>query len=277
LSYCLCEGEQVPAFAAAVQDLAEQVIKNACMRVAAIYDIHGNLPALDAVLDEIRRSDVDQVIVGGDVVPGPMPRETIARLLKLELPVRFIQGNGDREVVSRIRGVESTTLPEPVREVIRWVAQQLDPEHEQLLADWPTTLRIGEVLFCHATPRNDTEIFTRLTAEAKLRPIFDATGVPLVVCGHTHMPFDRTIGDVRVINAGSVGMPFGASGAYWLLLGPGAADVHLRKTNYDLSKAADLIRSTTYPQAEEFATRNILDPPSEAAILEAFSRAELLS
>jgi diadenosine tetraphosphatase ApaH/serine/threonine PP2A family protein phosphatase len=131
------------------------------------------------------------------------------------------------------------------------------------------------VLFCHATPRNDTEIFTRQTTEEKLRPIFDAAGAPLVICGHTHMQFDRTIGDVRVVNAGSVGMPFGATGAYWLLLGPTARDLDLRRTQYDLAAAAGRIRATAYPQADEFATRNVLDPPSEAAILDAFSRAEL--
>ncbi len=252
------------------------------MRIAAIYDIHANLPALEAVLDEIRRADIDAIVVGGDVVPGPMPRETIECLQQLAWPVYFVQGNGDREVVSRMRGVESTTLPDSVREVIRWTGEQLDPENEQLLASWPATVRLdidglGETLFCHATPRNDTEIFTRLTPADRLRPIFDPTGVPLVVCGHTHMQFDRTIGDTRVVNAGSVGMPFSDPGAYWLLLGAAGRDVHLRQTRYDLGKAAERIRATAYPQAEEFAARNVLQPPSEASMLEAFSHAELKS
>jgi putative phosphoesterase len=247
------------------------------MRVAAIYDIHGNLPALEAVLQELRQAEVDQVVVGGDVVPGPMPRETLRRLLDLDLPVQFIQGNGDREVLARMRGADTDALPEQAREAVRWTAQQLQPEYEQVLASWPTTLRVqirglGEALFCHATPRSDTEIFTRLTPEDRLLPVFEGLQVSVVVCGHTHMQFDRMIGRTRVVNAGSVGMPFGEPGADWLLLGP---DVQLRHTPYDLAKAAERIRDTHYPRAEDFAAHNVLQPPSEAETLEVFTRAEL--
>ncbi|HEX7183484.1 MAG TPA: metallophosphoesterase family protein [Thermoanaerobaculia bacterium] len=246
------------------------------MRVATIYDIHGNLPALEAVLQDIRQAEVGHVVVGGDVFPGPMPRETLACLLDLDLPVQCIQGNGDRQVLEQMAG-RTPAVPEQFREVMRWNAQQLDPEHERLVAGWPSTLRVeipglGEVLFCHATPRSDTEIFTRLTPEDRLLPIFEGLDVSLIVCGHTHMQFDRKIGGVRVVNAGSVGMPFGEPGAYWLLLGP---DVQLRHTPYDLAKAAERIRDTSYPQAHDFAARNILQPPSEAEMLEVFARAEL--
>ena len=250
------------------------------MRVAAIYDIHANLPALEAALQDIRQTRIDQIVVGGDVLPGPMPRETIACLLALDIPVHFIQGNGDREVLAQMEGTETDwyrTAPEQWREPVRWTAQQLHPEHERLLAGWPKTLAVeirglGEVLFCHATPRNDTEIFTRLTSKGRLAPVFEGLNVPVVVCGHTHMQFDRTIGGIRVVNAGSVGMPFGEPGAYWLLLGP---DVQLRKTPYDLARAAERIRGTKYPQAQDFAARNVLQPPSEGETLEAFTRAEL--
>jgi putative phosphoesterase len=247
------------------------------MRVAAIYDIHANLPALEAVVEDIRQATVDQIVVGGDVLPGPMPNETIECLLSLDIPVQFILGNGDRVVLAQMRGAESSEVPEQFREVVRWVAQQLDPEHERLLAGWPKTCRVeirglGEVLFCHATPRNDTEIFTRLTSEDRLLPIFEGLNVPVVVCGHTHMQFDRTIGGIRVLNAGSAGMPFGEPGAYWLLFGP---DIQLRHTTYDLAKAAERIRDTKYPQAQEFAAGNVLQPPSEEKTLEAFTRVEL--
>ncbi len=246
------------------------------MRVAALYDIHGNLPALEAALQDIRQADVDHVMVGGDVFPGPMPRETLACLLDLDIPIQFIQGNGDREVLAVMRGIETGGVPEQFRESIRWNAQQLGADIHQL-ASWPETLRVqihglGDVLFCHATPRNDTEIFTRLTPEDRLLPVFEGLNVPLVVCGHTHMQFDRTIGSVRVVNAGSVGMPFGEPGAYWLLLGP---DVQLRDTSYDLAKAAERIRDTKYPQAQDFAARNVLQPPSEGETLELFTRVEL--
>ncbi len=247
------------------------------MRVGAIYDIHANLPALEAVLQDIRQAEIDQIVVGGDVLPGPMPNETIACLLNLDIPVQFIQGNGDRVVLTQMRGTESSDVPEKFREGVRWVARQLHPEHEDLLAGWPKTCRVeirglGEVLFCHATPRNDTEMFTRLTPEDRLLPVFEGIDVPVVVCGHTHMQFDRIIGNIRVVNAGSVGMPFGEPGAYWLLLGP---DIQLRHTPYDLAKAAERIRSTQYPQAQEFAAGNVLQPPPEEKTLEAFSRVEL--
>jgi hypothetical protein len=243
------------------------------MRVAAIYDIHANLPALEAVLQDIRQTAVDQVVVGGDVLPGPMPRQTIARLLDLDLPVQFIQGNGDREVLASMSGTETGAVPEQYRGVMRWVAQELYPEYEPLLASWPPTLRLeisglGEVLFCHATPRNDTEVFTRLTSEDRLLPVFEGVNVPVVVC----VQFVRTIAGIRVVNAGSVGMLFGKPGAYWLLLGP---DVQLRHTRYDLAKAAERIRETKYPQAEDFVVRNLLRPPSERDTLEVFTRAEL--
>ncbi len=247
------------------------------MRVAAIYDIHANLPALQAVLEDIHLAEVDHIVVGGDVLPGPMPRETITCLLDLDIPVKFIQGNGDRVVRSQMRGTEASEVPEQFREAIPWVARQLHPEDEQLLASWPKTLRVeisglGEVLFCHATPRNDTEIFTRLTPEDHLLPVFEEVNVPVVVCGHTHMQFDRTVGRIRVLNAGSVGMPFGEPGAYWLLLGP---DVQFRHTPYDLAKAAEQIRGTRYPQAPDFAAHNVLQPLSEREMLEAFMRVEL--
>jgi putative phosphoesterase len=249
------------------------------MRVAALYDIHGNLPALEAVLQEVRQTQVDKIVVGGDVVPGPMPRDTIRCLLDLDLLVQFIRGNGEAAVLAQMAGTEPSAVPEAFRGIIRWVAQQLPPEHERLLAGWPSTLRIeipglGEVLFCHATPRSDTEIFTCRTPEDRLVPIFAGLNASVVVCGHTHMQFDRTIGGIRVVNAGSVGMPFGEPGAYWLLLGP---EVQLRHTPYDLTQAAERIRATPYPQAQEFAAENVLQPRPEREMLDIFSKAELRS
>jgi diadenosine tetraphosphatase ApaH/serine/threonine PP2A family protein phosphatase len=130
----------------------------------------------------------------------------------------------------------------------------------------------GDVRFCHGTPRNENEIFTESTPEAVLLSLFEPLGVDLVVCGHTHMQFDRFIGPTRVVNAGSVGMPFGDPGAYWLLLG---SDVELRHTAYDLEGAADLIRQTAYPQAEQFAATSILNPPTRGQMLELFTRTGL--
>jgi len=245
-------------------------------RVAALYDIHGNLPALEAVLREIRDDDVDEIVIGGDVMPGPMPKEALEALLDLNTKVQFIQGNGDRVVLDQMRGTQSGEVPEAFRDVIRWVAARLTQGDKHLLASWSKTLRmeiptVGKVLFCHATPRSDVELFTKLSPEEPLIRIFDNQDADVVVCGHTHMQFDRTIGRVRVVNAGSIGMPFGEPGAHWLLLGPG---IELRKTEYNLEGAAERVRKTTYPQAEEFASRNILQPPSEAQMLAAFAAAE---
>lgn len=257
------------------------------MRVAALYDIHANLPALEAVLQDVRDAGVDQIVVGGDVVPGPMPREALRHLLELEVPVHFVHGNGELAVLAHMAAAESGTvtywgttsgapLPERLREIYRWTAQQLQPEYEGVFTGWPKTFRLaigglGEVLFCHSTPRSETEVFTCLTAEDRLLPLFDGLGASVVVCGHTHMQFDRMIGSTRVVNAGSVGNPYGEPGAHWLVLGP---DLQLRRTLYDVEKAAERIRCTRYPQAQE-AALDLLHTPSESEALEVFTRAEL--
>jgi predicted phosphodiesterase len=247
------------------------------MRVAAIYDIHGNLPALEAVLEDIRNRWVDRVVVGGDVFPGPMGTESLHSLLSFDIPVDFIQGNGDREVLAIAKGFEPTGIPEQFRETMRWAAEQLQQEDREVLGSWPQMLNmqvdgIGKVLFCHATPNSDTQIFTRLTTDERVQSLFSGVAASLVVCGHTHMQFDRVVGGIRIVNTGSVGMPFGNPGAYWLLLGP---DIELCRSTYELSVAAERIRATRYPQAEIFAVRNVLTPPSEEEMLQAFARAEL--
>jgi putative phosphoesterase len=247
------------------------------MTVAALYDIHGNWPALEAVLADVRAAGVDRVVIGGDVLPGPMPRECLDALHALHVPATFIIGNGDRECVAARRGRMSAIIPEYFRESMQWNGAQLTPDEERVIDAWPLTHRmaidgIGTVMFCHATPANDVDIFTERTAEAKLRPLFDPLAVELLVCGHTHMQFDRTVGTTRVVNAGSVGMPFGQPGAYWLLLGP---TVELRRSVYDLDAAAERVRATSYPLAGEFASKSILMPPSKQSMVDAFTQAEL--
>lgn len=247
------------------------------MRVAAIYDIHANLPALEAVLKEVSAVGVDQLVVGGDVVAGPMPDETLARLLDFPLPVAFVRGNADREVLDHISGMDPGALPDHIRETVTWAAARLAPERVRAMTAWQKDLRLemeglGRVLFCHATPRNDTDVFTRQTPGERLLPIFASLDVDLVVCGHTHMQFDRHVGRVRVVNAGSVGMPYGEPGAHWLLLGP---DVQFMRTPYNRQEAARRILATDYPQAREFAAENVLECPSEAEALEVFTRMEI--
>jgi len=191
------------------------------VRVAALYDIHGNLPALDAVLAEV---DADVILVGGDFVAGPWPAETYERLTSLEGDVRFIRGNADREVVEE----------EPGRappELMDFVRGRLSDDAFSFLRSLPLTETIDRVLFCHATPRDDEEIFTRVSPEESWREALDGVDADIVVCGHTHIQFDRPIGDIRVVNAGSVGMPYEReAGAYWALLD--GNDVELRRTEY---------------------------------------------
>ena len=223
-------------------------------RVAALYDIHGNLPALEAALDAADAAGADTILVGGDVVLGPMPRETIDRLLAMGGRAHFVRGNCDRLVVDAFDGRElPAKLPPIVREQLAWSAAQLDRDGRDFLAALPQTLTLsvrglGEVLFCHATPRSDEEIFTALTPAERVRPMLAGATPPVVVCGHTHMQFDRAVDGVRVVNAGSVGMPFAPPGAYWLLLGPG---VELTRTAYDLDRAAARVRATAYPHPDE--------------------------
>ncbi len=185
--------------------------------------------------------------------------------------MQFIVGNGEVAVLAELQG-NDPGVPAAYREPIRWNAAQLHPGDEQLLKTWPRTLAmeidgIGKVLFCHATPQSVDDIFTRLTPDDELIPLFDGCHTDVVVCGHTHMQFDRTIGPLRVVNSGSIGMPFGNPGAYWLLLGP---RLEFRRTDYDLEMAAARIRETQYPGAAEFAQQSILSPPSEEKMLAAF-------
>ncbi len=246
------------------------------MRIAAIYDIHGNLPALEAVLADIAETGVDEIVVGGDIVPGPMSREVLERLLAVDLPIQFIYGNCEIAMLAQLAGKKLTSLPEQVRENLAWSGEQFNSEQIQSISDWPKTLQIkvpelGEVLFCHGTPRDENEIFTYRTSDQRLQPAFNDVNASIVVCGHTHIQFQRPFGTMQIVNAGSVGMPFGEPGAYWLLLGP---TIELRRTPYNLAEAASRVRATKYPQADDFAERYVLNPPTEREMLELFSRFE---
>jgi putative phosphoesterase len=241
-------------------------------RVAALYDVHGNQPALEAALADAESDGVELFVLGGDLALGPMPREVLDTLAGLGERVSCLRGNCDRLMVDAFDGLSLAPLPPSVRESIVWAAGQLDRRHRDFLAALPETLTVavdgvGSVLFCHATPRSDDELFTARTPDERLRPIFAAVREPVVVCGHTHMQFHRRLGGLQLVNAGSVGMPFGAAGAHWLLLGP---RIEPRRTTYDESRAVERIASTAYPNAADFATRYVMHPPSEEEMLTAF-------
>jgi len=247
------------------------------MKIAALYDIHGNLPALNAVLEELKAVQPDLIVVGGDIVSGPMPGQALERLFLLGDQVRSIRGNGDREAVMAFDGLPlSPDLPEEVREVTRWVAGQLTRSQRDFLATLPEQLvlqveGLGSVLFCHATVRNDEEIFTPITLTERLNVIFSRVEQEIVVCGHTHMQFERCVGNLRILNAGSVGMPYAdRPGAYWLLLSPEGYE--FRWTGYDGEAVAQEIRVSGYPQAQEFAEENVLKVPPAAEVTKIFER-----
>ena len=210
------------------------------MAVAALYDIHGNLPALDAVLAEVPADAT--IVVGGDVCAGgEQPSETLARLRELGDRVRWVRGNADRELYPGEGGL----VPEPLVEETRG---RLSEEEIAFLHGLPETQRIDDVLYCHASPRNDMDIFTERTPEERLAPLFEGLDVSTVVCGHTHTQFERTVAGVRIVNAGSVGMPYEEeAGAYWLL------DLAPRRTPY----AGAELKATREEAVSEFTERGL--------------------
>jgi putative phosphoesterase len=237
------------------------------VRVAALYDVHGNLPALEAVLAEVDAERVDAILVGGDVASGPMPVETLDVLRKAG--ATFVRGNADR-VLDFEGGAGGD--PEVWHLARVWVAERLGEERLAFLAGLPLDVvlqvdGIGAVRFCHGSPGSDTETITRLTPDERLRALLAGVEEAVVVCGHTHVQFDRRVDGYRVVNAGSVGYPYEARpGAYWALLGP---DVAFRRTPYDIETAVREIAATGYARAADFVSELPLEDPDRPARLSA--------
>jgi putative phosphoesterase len=236
------------------------------VRVAALYDIHGNLPALEAVVRELADEQVEAVVVGGDVVAGPFPEEVLTLLDSLEPDVRFIRGNADRELTAE------SAAPEPWR---TWLTDRMRPLRGRL-DSWPEQLTLdvdglGPTLFCHATPRNDEEIFTDLTPDDVVAEMMTGVSAGVVVVGHTHMQTDRRVGETRVVNAGSVGGPYeGRPGAFWALLGP---DVDHRRTDYDVVGLLERVGATDFPEPDSYYRESLLEPSARADVAAFFENA----
>ncbi|MGZ4281770.1 MAG: metallophosphoesterase family protein [Gaiellaceae bacterium] len=208
------------------------------MRVAALYDIHGNLPALEAALADAEREGVDTIVFGGDLTWGPEPAEALAPVRALPNAL-FVRGNCDRE-------------PD------EWERSQLSEEELAFLQGLPEHVELDGVLYCHATPRSDTEIVTPATPDEDLAEILAELEQRVVVAGHTHMQQDRRIGDIRFVNAGSVGLPYeGELAAFWALVDDGEAE--LRRAPVEVDDVAGAFRRSAWPRAEEFLRENVLE------------------
>jgi putative phosphoesterase len=229
--------------------------------VAALYDVHGNLPALEAVLADDAFAGADAVVVGGDVAAGPLPGEVLDRLAALALPVRWVRGNADREVVAHYdRGDTDHSIygPDaPAERADAFTAARITRAHRDLLAGFEDVVRLDGVLFCHGSPRRDDEVIKAL-----------------VVCGHTHHQFELRAGAQRVVNAGSVGMPYqGEPGAYWLLVAEGEPE--LRRTVYDVALAAPTLRASGFPDVDDLIRESLVEPVDAAWVARHFEdRAE---
>jgi predicted phosphodiesterase len=247
------------------------------MRVAVLADIHGNLPALNAVLRDVDRQGADLIVLNGDLADGPMPAQTLDRLAALGDRAVWVRGNSDRWLVDAVDG--NFLIPgldtSPSADWFEWCAARLDRAHRDLLDGLPLTVTLdvdglGPVAFCHATARDDNEYILVDSPIRHFGAAFADAPQPTVVVGHTHMPFDRLAGGRRVINAGSVGMQYGHAGASWAMLGP---DVVLRRTPYDTDAAARELWSAArdLPDIENFV-ENVRASASDAEALEAFTR-----
>jgi putative phosphoesterase len=233
--------------------------------VAALYDVHGNLPALEAVLAEVEREHVDLVVFGGDIAAGPFPGQTLELVAALGERALAVRGNADRELVSAHGRPEQDAGDVWVRRA-GWAAARLTEAQLAFLGSLPqtATLDIGgeRVLFCHGTPRSDEEIVTSASPDPRVARILAEVEADVVVCGHTHVQFDRDVHGVRLVNAGSVGMPYeGEPGAFWALLGRG---IELRRTAYDVVAAAGRLRASGYPEPDELVA-DLYDRPVPAA------------
>jgi putative phosphoesterase len=228
------------------------------LRVAALYDIHGNLPALEAVLAEVERERVDAIVVGGDIASGPPQPREVVELVRSLPNAHCIRGNADR-----LRDRENAG-----EEGLEWLLSQLDEERIDWLEGLPFSVVLDDTLYVHSNPRDDTTMVTELTTDEKLAGLLEGVEQRRVVAGHTHMQLERRVGETLFVNAGSVGWPYeGTPGSYWAILDEG---VELRHTDYDRERAAELVRASGHPRAEEIAAENILVSAPRAEALAVF-------
>jgi predicted phosphodiesterase len=235
-------------------------------RVAVLSDVHGNVPALAAVLAELAGYRPDLVVFCGDLTWGAEPERTIELASALGDRAVFVRGNAERAVLELARGTRAPNRP---RE--EWMLAQHPPAAVDFLAGFAFTVTVdvtglGPVRFCHGSPRGDTELITPGTPAERFAELAAGTTEPVLVSGHTHLQFDRRVAGRRSVNPGSVGLPYhtGPPGtAYWATLGP---EVTLRQTAYPLDEALARGRASGDPSADVIA-RLLTDPPTPAEIV----------
>jgi putative phosphoesterase len=236
-------------------------------QVAVLSDVHGNIPALDAVLAEPDVAGADLVLFCGDLTWGPEPQQTYERITALGDRAVCVRGNADRCAVEVSAGNRVPGNPRA-----SWITAQHSAEAVDFLAGLPFSAVVelevlGPVLFCHGSPRSDQELVTPGTPAGRLADLAAGVDARTLVTGHTHLQFDRTVAGRRSVNPGSVGLPFhdcDPGTAYWALLGP---DVELRTTRYDVTAAVDRTRRSGDPAAERIAAL-LMQPPGFAEIVE---------
>lgn len=241
------------------------------MNIAVLADIHGNLPALEAVLKEPEVRDAERVVLLGDIALGPMPGQTLDRLAALDRAI-WVHGNCERELLEALSGVLDDG---PHASVARDAAAMMSRRHRQLISDLPMSVSLnvgdlGTALFCHATPRRDDEFVLVDSPVSVWEDALAGSAADLFVLGHTHMQFDRLVAGRRVVNAGSVGMPYGSQGACWALITD--RDVRLRQIRYDIDDARRQIEEPGFPSAAQWAQDYVVHPPSDVEALTAFSK-----
>jgi len=238
------------------------------VNVLALYDIHANVDALEAVLADPRAAEPDAVLVGGDAVPGPFARATLERLEALNVPVHWVRGNGEREVAAAI-GAPAPAPDDAAAVMSAATAAELGAERSRPLGELPLTVELDGVLYCHASPRRDDELLTRISPPERYEQALAGVAHALVVAGHTHQQDDRAVGDVRFVNAGSVGLPYEGDGAArWLWVADGEPD--LRATPYDAAGAGARMLAECDPSLERSIKAALVEPVEPIEITRMF-------
>jgi predicted phosphodiesterase len=216
--------------------------------VALIYDVHGNLPALEAVLRDAGEAGAERFLLGGDyTLFGAWPRETVERLR--ELDAEWIRGNGERWTAS------PEEAPEPVRGAIARCREMLGDELVEELAGLPETLTREGTLFCHGSPVSDVRSFLPEPGEDEAELLLGVEA-ERIVFGHTHLAFSRrAAGGIELVNPGSVGLPFdGDHRAAYALVGDDGTVDH-RRAGYDHAASAAATRDALGDDGELPARR----------------------